>query len=310
MNLFEIITDSTCDLSDEFQEEYDIKVIPGHAVLADKREILTYPRWDVFSHKEFYDALKQNPDGFTTSPPNVSEFESAFRSAAVSGRDVLCMTISSGISGAYNFAVQAASAVEKDFPEVNIKVVDSRRFGPGFGLMAVYASKKRKDGMTLDETVAWIDENKNRFHQAGWLDDLSFVAKKGRMTNAKAFFGTLAGIKPIGEFDSNGLTTVIGKIKGAKKALKVLISYIKETVEDPENQVFYIAHTDRLSQAEVYRQMILSELNPKDVIIMDIHISSGVNIGPGLMAAYYVGSEITDDLKKETAIIDKYNTEN
>lgn len=309
MNKFVIIADSTCDLDDDFQAKYDIKVLPGHCVLPDKREILTYPRWDIFTHKEFYDALKKEPDGFATSPANSSEFEAAFREAAVKGFDILCMTISAGISGAYNFARQAAAEVEKDFSDITIKVVDSRRFGPGFGLMAVYAAQKRDAGLSIDETVAWIDANKNRFHQAGWLDDLSFVAKKGRMTNAKAFFGTLAGIKPIGEFDCNGLTSVIGKIKGAKKALNVLVSYIRETVENPESQVFYIAQTDRYAQAEIYKKMIEEEFHPKDVIIMDIHISSGVNIGPGLMAAYYVGTEITDTLEKEKAIIDKYNME-
>lgn len=309
MNKFVIIADSTCDLEDELQKKYDIKVLPGHCVLPDKREILTYPRWDVFTRKEFYDALKANPDGFVTSPANSGEFEAAFREAALEGLDVLCMTISSGISGAYNFALQAEEAVHKDFPDITIKVIDSRRFGPGFGLMAVYASKKREAGMSLSETADWIEANKNRFHQAGWLDDLSFVAKKGRMTNAKAFFGTLAGIKPIGEFDRNGLTTVIGKIKGAKKALKVLIGYIKETVEDPKNQVFYIAHTERYAQAEVFKELIENEIHPKDVLIMDVHVSSGANVGPGLMAAYYVGAEITDTLKKETAIVDKFNME-
>lgn len=309
MRKFVIIADSTCDLEDEFQTQYGIVVVPGHCILPDKREILTNPRWDEFTHKGFYDALKENPDGFITSPPNSGEFEVAFREAAVKGLDILCMTISGGISGANNFALQAAAAVSKDFPDITIKVVDSRRFGPGFGLMTVYASEKKAEGMSLDETVEWIETNKNRFHQAGWLDDLSFVAKKGRMTNAKAFFGTLAGIKPIGEFDRNGLTTVIGKIKGSKKGLNVLIKYIKETVENPESQVFYIAHTDRYEQAVKYKEMIESEIKPKEVLIMDVHVSSGVNVGPGLMAAYYVGQEITDTLEKEIALIDKFNME-
>ena len=129
--------------------------------------------------------------------------------------------------------------------------------------MAIYASQKRAEGMDIDEVTKWLDENKNRFHQAGWLDDLSFVAKKGRLTHAKAFFGTLAGVKPIGEFDYNGLTTVLGKAKGSKKAYSALLSYIEGTIENPEEQIIFIAQTNRLPQAEEYKKMI--EENKKNI---------------------------------------------
>lgn len=303
-----IVADANCDLEEEYQEKYGIRVLPGHAVLPDKTEILTWPKWDAYTQKDFYSELKKNPDGFATSPTNAAEFEIAFVEAAKEGKDVLCMTISAAISGAYNFARQAASRVESSYPEVSVKVIDTRRFGPGFGLMTIYAAEQRNSGKSLDETIAWIEGNKNRFHQAGWLDDLAFVAKKGRMTNAKAFFGTLAGIKPLGEFDKNGLTSVIGKIKGGKKALAVLISYIRETIEHPEDQIIFIAHGDRLAQAEIYKQMIEETFRPKAVIIKDMHISCGINVGPGLMAAYYVGTEITEDLANEMKIIEKYNS--
>ncbi|MBQ7474469.1 MAG: DegV family protein [Clostridia bacterium] len=306
MKTFEIIADASCDLGAKFREEYDVVTVPGHLKYPDGSEIPAFLSWDTVSREDFYADLKKNPDGYTTSPPNTAEFAERFEQCAKDGVPVLAMTISSGISGAYGFACAAKNEVAEKYPDAEIYVLDTLRFGPGFGLMVIYASMKRAEGKTLSETVAYLEENKNRFHQAGWLDDLSFVAKKGRLTHAKAFFGTLAGVKPIGEFDYNGLTTVIGKVKGAKTAYAALLNYIENTVERPEEQIFFIAQTNRLPQAEEYKRLIEEKFHPKAVYINDVFPSCGINIGPGLMAAYYTGTPISKDLSRERAILENF----
>lgn len=305
MSKFVIMADGTCDLTKELAEKYDIKVVPGHLVFPGNNEIKAFLDWETVSRDEFYADLKKRPDEYSTSPANVEEFAEAMEGPAKEGSDMIVMTISSGISGAYNFALQAKDVICKKYG-VKVSVIDSMRFGPGFGLMAIYASQLREQGKTMEEVVAWLDENKNRFHQAGWLDDLSFVAKKGRLTHAKAFFGTLAGVKPIGEFDYNGLTTVIGKAKGAKKAYSALLSYIEGTIEGPEDQIIFIAQTNRLPQAEEYKKLIEEKFHPKAVYIKDVYPSCGINVGPGLMAAYYVGKPISKDLSFERELLNKY----
>lgn len=305
MKPFDILADSSCDLTEAFQQKYDIRVIPGHLRLPDHSEVLTYPNWELFDREEFYADLKRRPTEYTTSPANVTEIAEVLEDCARRGHDALLLTISSGISGTYNFALQARKQVLEKYPDMTILCVDSLRFGPGHGLMTVRAAELRAAGADLETTAAWIEDNKNRYHQAGWLDDLSFVARKGRITHPKAFFGTLAGIKPIGEFDYNGLTTVIGKVKGAQKAYEVLLTYIAETVEKPEEQTFFIAQTNRLPQAETFKRMIEERFHPREVLIQDVHPCCGVNIGPGLMAAYYVGKPISSDLSAEREILEK-----
>ncbi len=191
------------------------------------------------------------------------------------------------------------------YPGRKICVVDSLRFGPGHGLMTIHAAQLRNNGKDLLSVESYLNENKNRYHQAGWLDDLSFVAKKGRITHPKAFLGMLAGVKPIGEFDYNGLTTVLGKVKGTKTTYSVLMRYIEETIENPKEQTIYIAQTNRLPQAEEYKKMIEQRFSPKEVVIHDVHPLCGVNVGPGLMAAYYVGKPISSDLSVERGIFEK-----
>ncbi|MBQ3266093.1 MAG: DegV family EDD domain-containing protein [Ruminococcus sp.] len=309
MNDFILMADAGCDLSAKLQEQYDIKVINGHLVLPGKGDVPSFMKWEDVTREQFYTELKKNPSDYATAPANLTEYENAFTSFVKEGKAVICVTISSAISGSLDFATAARKNVLQNYPDAKIELIDSLRFGPGFGLMLVHASILRSEGKTFEEVSDYLVKNRNRFHQAGWLDDLSFVAKKGRITHPKAFFGTLAGIKPIGEFDSGGLTTVLGKAKGAKAAYAVLMKYIEATIEDPEDQYIFIAQTNRYPQAEVYKKMIEEKFKPKAVFINDVFPFCGINIGPGLMAAYYMGKPISDDLSTERALIEKFIAE-
>ena len=110
-------------------------------------------------------------------------------------------------------------------------------------------------------------------------------------------------------FDSGGMTTVLGKAKGAKAAYAVLLKYIEATIENPEDQVIFIAQSCRYPQAEVYKKMIEDKFHPKAVYINDVYPFCGINVGPGLMAAYYVGKPISDDLSAERALIEQFISE-
>lgn len=305
MKTFEILVDTTSDLDEKFLAEYDIKMIPGH-IAVDGVDTISFVNWNTISREEFYSSLKANPDKYKTSPPSVGEMVRKMEQIISTGMGLLYVALSSGISGAYNFSLQAKDIVRKKYPNAKIRLIDSLRFGPAIGLMAVNASIMRSEGRSVDEVADFLDANKNRYHQAGWLDDLSFVAKQGRLTNSKAFFGTLVGIKPIGEFDYNGLTTVLGKAKGEKNAYETLLAYIKETIVNPEEQIIFIAQSNRLKQAEKYKAMIEDTFHPKAVFVKDVYPSCGTNVGPGLMAAYYIGKEISSDLSYERDIIKKY----
>ncbi len=304
MSKFAIIADATCDLSQKLQEAYKVTVVPGHLATPDKGELVCGPDWEHYAKEDFYKLLKKNPAGFSTSPANAAEFEKVFESFAAQGVPVLAMSISSGISGAHNFMRMARTQVLERYPSAKIICLDSLRFGPGFGLMVMHASQLRSEGKTLEQTAAILEEKKCCYRQAGWLDDLSFVAKKGRINHAQAFFGSLAGVKPIGEFDENGLTTVLAKAKGAKAAYAALLAYMEATIVDPENQTIIIAQSDRLKQAQEYKAMIEEKFHPKHVIISDLHPLCSVNIGPGLMGAYYVGTPISKGLVEEKKLME------
>lgn len=302
-NKFVILADPTCDISDQINKEFDVSMIKGHFVTSDGKEHVSISNWDTMDRDEFYKALKKNPAAFTTSPPNIDECFVEFEKHILAGEGILCLSISSALSGTYAFMVKARELALEKYPNAEIYVLDTYRFGPSVGLMAVIASKFREKGLSLKETYDWLEENKNHFHQAGWMDDLSFVAKKGRISHAKAFFGSIVGIKPIGEFDYSGMTTVIGKGKGEKQTLDILIEYIEQTIVKPEDQIIFIATSNRHESAAKYKVLIEEKFHPLAVYVNDVFPSDGINIGPGLMAAYYYGKPISQGLIEEIELV-------
>lgn len=296
---FVILADVTCDISKHFRKEYEIELIPGHFTTPDGKEHVGDCSWDEFDCETFYKELKKNPNGFQTSPASVEEFRLVFKKHAEAGEAMIGLCISGALSGTYSFMNSAKEEVLKEIPDAEIYICDTRRFGPVSGLMCIYLSEMRKEGKSAKEAFEWLEENKNHFHQAGWMDDLSFVAKKGRITHAKAFFGSLIGIKPIGEFDYNGMTTVIGKGKGEDKTMSALLEYIASNIIDPEKQIIFVATSNEHKQAEKFKEMIINRFHPKAAYVCDVYSNCGINVGPGLMAAYYYGKPISEGLKEE-----------
>ena len=298
-NTFVILPDASCDLPKDVRDRYGIEIINGHYTTPDGADHPTVLDWTEEERKAFYADLKKHPNSYTTAPPNTLECYNAFEIYVKQNLPILALCISGGISGTIDFMTQAKTAILEKYPDAEIYILDSRRFSVGFGLLAMIASELREEGKSVKEVYDYLEENKNRIHQTGWMDDLSFVAKKGRISNAKAFFGMLVGVKPIGEFDYNGLTTVIGKVKGEKTAYSVLLEYMARHIENAEEQTILIATSDRHKQAYEFKEMIEKRFSPKEVRVFDVHHMCGVNVGPGLMAAYYFGKPITEGLVEE-----------
>ena len=148
MSDFVILADATCDLNEDFQREYDIKIVNTHIVFPDGVDMPSFLSWDKISREQFYKELKSNPTAYTTSPANVEEFSAAFEKYASQGKDILAITISSGISGSYNFMCSAQKIISEKYPDIKIRCIDSLRYGPGFGLLVIHAAMQRSFSTT------------------------------------------------------------------------------------------------------------------------------------------------------------------
>lgn len=306
MRNYIILTDSTSDIGPEVRAQYGITdYVHGHVHFSDGRDFKTTLEWDSITREDFYSALSNRQMKITTAPASPEEYYEIFNSYAERGYDILSLSISTSISTTYNSATVAAERVMAEHPECRILCVDTLRMSGALGLLTVYAYALQSEGKTIDEVYAWVEENKYKVHQMGPIDDLMFVARRGRISTGKAIFGSFAGVKPMGDCNSTGYVTVLTKVKGIKKALDVTVAYVKEASVDVENQIVLVVHSNREEYANQLCDKIRERLHPKTLLMSDVFCASGTNIGPGMVGVYFLGENVSENCETEKEIMNR-----
>ncbi len=287
MSDFIILTDATLDLPEEIIQKWKIEVIPM-PFHVDGTSYLHYPDERELSGKEFYQALRSGATA-TTAQIIPSVFESEFRKYLEQGKDVLCISFSSGLSGTYQSACIALQNVIDDYPKQKILCVDSLCASIGLGMLLFYVSKLREEGKTIEETAKWIEQH--RYHIRHWfcVEDLNHLKKGGRVTAVEAVIGSALKIKPVLSMDREGHLSLVAKARGNKKALSFLISKLKEEGKEKE-EVVIVGHADALETAEQVKQKIVEENLAKEVLISNIGPIIGTHVGPGMVALSFYGT--------------------
>lgn len=306
MKKFVILTDSTSDISQEIRDRFGVvDYVPGHVHFSDGRDLVSTLDWSKISREEFYGALSNKRLKVSTAPSSPEEYYEIFLKYAKEGYDILSISISTQISITRQNAQKAADRVMEEVKGCDIVCIDSLRMSGSLGLLTVYAHEMQKAGKSMREIANWLEETKHKVHQMGPIDDLIFVARRGRLSMGKAIMGSFAGVKPMGDSNKDGYVTVLTKVKGMKKALAVTVAYIKEVAVDIENQYVYITHSNREAYAYTLKEMVEKELHPKEVLVSDVFPASGTNIGPGMVCAYAIGNPISDDCAVERELMKK-----
>ena len=286
MRDYTIVTDSTCDLSPEMIERYNLK-IATLSVLLDGKVYKNYPDEREITNKELYAAMrnKQLP---TTSAVNPEDFEKIFRPELEAGRDVLYVGFSSAMSCTYNSGCTVAEELKEEFPEAKILTVDSLAATFSLGLLAVMAAKKKEEGATIEECAKYVEENVPNMAHAFTVDDLYHIMRGGRVSRSTAFIGSILSIKPILRVGNNGLIESAGKARGTKKAFQFLLEQIRENLTDP-TLPFFVGHGDNEETANEFAEMLKRELGLTDVHVCCLGPVCGCHGGPGLVGAFYHG---------------------
>lgn len=306
MNKFVILAEVTCDMSKELRDYFGVEdYVTGYIHFSDGRDFKTTLDWDTISRDDFYNALSDKKMQVSTAPASPEEYYEKFKSYAENGYDILSISISSKVSSTYSVAVGAAKRIKDEYPSMDIYCLDSCRMSGSLSLLVAYAHEMKKDGKSMKEIIAWLEENKNKVHQMGPIDDLMFVARRGRISTGKAIMGSFAGVKPMGDYNSEGYVSVLTKAKGIKKALNLTVEYIRLAAVNVEEQYIFIAHSNREEYANALKSMIEKKLKPKMVFVSDVFCGSGTNIGPGMIGAYFLGNEISENCTEEKEMMNK-----
>lgn len=304
MSDFVIIPDASSDLTKELRERFGIPgYIKGTIYFPDGRETVADLDWELMDPVTYYESMSGRNMLYKTASAQRREVLSVYESFLSQGKDILAITLSSALSGTNQMCRKVAAELMEKYPQRKIVVVDSLRYSTALSLLVVKACQMQQSGCSLEETAAYLEQNKHRVHQMGPMDDMFFLVKTGRVSNFKAFFGTLIGINPMADFNRSGLAQVLGKFKGKKRAFDAVIEYMKDTIEDAQDQIIFVAHSNRAQAAEVLAQRIQEEFSPKEIIINHVGISCGASIGPGLCAAFYWGKEISENMEYEQALM-------
>ncbi|TJX14550.1 DegV family protein [Tissierella creatinini] len=254
--MIHLVTDSTSDLPKEIIEKYHIIVVPL-TISIDKKD---YLEGIDISPEEFYIKMRTAKELPKTSMPSPGVFGETFKKLAIDG-SVLCLTISSGLSGTY----QSASLAVKDL-EGDIRVIDTLAGSLGHGLQLIEAGELIEEGKTIDEIVDHLEEMKKNSRIFILLDTLENIVKGGRLSKFKGSLAKVLDIKVI-LHAVEGKVEILEKVHGRKKFLNRTLEIIGDEKKDFSNTAFGITHVNNIEDAEYLKNMIIDKYKPRDVII-------------------------------------------
>ncbi|MBO7423697.1 MAG: DegV family protein [Oscillospiraceae bacterium] len=283
---------STADLSKEHFESRDIHSVCFHFAI----DGVEYPDdlGESFPFDEFYERMKNGSDT-RTAQVNVAEYVDDFTPFLEDGKDIVHVSLSSGLSGTINAARNAAAILRERYPERKIYVIDSLGASSGYGLLMDTAATMRDEGMDVDELAAWITENRLKVHHWFFSTDLSFFVKGGRISKTAAVFGGLLEICPLMNMDNLGRLIPRYKIRTKKKVIREIVNKMEENAEGglDYHKKCYISMSACYDDARAVADLVEARFPNLDgkVIINNVGTTIGSHTGPGTVALFFWGSE-------------------
>ncbi len=271
-----IVTDSTAYLPEETVREHDIRVVPLYVHFGTQQ----FREGVELSIEEFYARLREAPELPSTSQPSAGEFHEVFKELTDQGHQVLAMTISNKLSGTWNSAMAAKGML----PEAGIEVFDSLSTSIGLYLMLEAALETIQSGASLQEVVERLEGIRDKMQLMFVVDTLEYLAKGGRIGNAKAFLGTLLKVKPILMLQ-DGAIEPLEQVRSKRKAEARLLDLIAEGLGDraPQARVG-VTHALVPDEARAVAQQLVERLGCAEPPISEVGPAIGTHTGPGVVA--------------------------
>lgn len=279
---------STADLPDEYFKEHHIPLIRytysiGTDVFEDDCKETTRSR--------AYSDMRSGTV-YTTSMINEATYEEFFRGLMKSGKNVLYLDMSKEMSSSYLASHRAAEHVRRDFPDQELYLMDTRCISGGLGLLLCECVARMEQGASFEEVIRWGEEHKLHIMHRFTVDDLNYLKRGGRVSNASAMIGSMLSIKPVLYVPDDGKLTVCAKVRGRKAALKTLFEGIKRDLTKPDGRHIIINHADCAEDAEWLRDALRKAFPTLGRIeILSLGIVIGAHCGPGLIAVFYMGDK-------------------
>jgi len=275
--LIGIITDSTCDIPDELVAQYGIVVIP-HIIIWGNDQYRD--RIDM-QPEAFYQRLAVDPQRPTSSQADFFAFQTAYELAASQGaNEVIILTVSSAMSGAYQMAQNAAKMVE-----IPVHVVDSKGPTMSLGWQVLAAARARDSGADVNSILTRVDQVRNKLTQIVCLDTLEYLQKGGRIGEAAKWVGGILHVKPIVSINhQTGRVEPVGLARTHKSAVEMMYNNFFDLLKGGKNLRVAILHGNLEEKAEELAERIRTMYNPIELLVNITGPVLGMNTGPGALA--------------------------
>ena len=286
---------STADLSKEHFEKIDVHYCCFHYEMDGVQysdDLGQSMDFDVFYQRMTDGAMTK------TSQINADEYEEYFAQFLSQGKDIIHLTLSSGISGTFNSANLAKALLEDKYPDRKIYVIDSLAASSGYGLLVDHLAGMRDSGATIDELAAWVEEHKLNLNHWFFSSDLTFFIRGGRISKAAGAVGTVLNICPLMNVDFEGRLIPRYKIRTKKKVIQAIVDKMAEQAEggtDYSGKCF-ISHSACEEDAKAVAALVeerFPNLNGR-VLINSIGTTIGSHTGPGTVALFFWGQKRVD----------------
>ncbi|MDR4887636.1 DegV family protein [Fredinandcohnia sp. QZ13] len=275
--MIKLVTDSSADLPIELLQKYDITVVPMNVSIEGK----DFREGVDLTPQEFFKKMFASAELPKTSQPSPATFAEAY-SKLQADSEILCLTISSGLSGTYQSATMG-----KDLTENTVTVFDTLAGSLGHGMQILRAAELAEKGHSMDEIITNLTEYRENMNIYILLDTLENIVKGGRLSKFQGSLAKLLNIKVLLQRGNGGTVEIFEKIRGKKKSQKRLLEVIKQSKSDFSETIFGITHTGNIEEAEALKKEIIAQCHPKDVMLNYMGATMGTYAGKGGMIISY-----------------------
>lgn len=285
MNEYIIFTDSCCDVAPELLEKWGVPF--ANMTFSFDGEDKAYINADI-SIDEFYGRMRQGGHA-RTAAINAAAFTDAFEPILKSGKDILYVAFSSGLSTTVNSAHMAADELMVQYPDRKIMIVDTLAASAGGGLMVYMALAKKNEGASLEENAAYIASLTPQHCIWFTVDDLEYLKRGGRVSPLVAFAGGMLGIKPVLQMDDEGHLVKVTTARGRKKAIEMLAQKYAELSYEEKDTPIFISHAQCEEDATLLAKILRERHGTETTLITQIGPVIGSHAGPGTLALFFIG---------------------
>ena len=285
---------AACDLSPDWVKRRGIEYIPFNLML--DGESYYDDMGKTFSPRELIKRMEEGAEA-KTSQVSPGDYEDYFRKFVEQGKDIVHVSLSTGISGTFQSACLAATNIMEEFPDRKIYTIDSMAASSGYGLLMDYAADMRDSGLSARELVDWIEENKLNMVHWFFSTDLTYYIKGGRISKTAGTIGQVLNICPLLNVDKEGRLIPREKIRTKKKVVKRIVEKMVEEAEGGINYTgkVFLSDTDQELGAQV--ENLIAETFPQlkgRIARFDIGCTIGSHTGPGTVALFFRGKKRED----------------